>query len=57
MLVMENRPNQLVLKDTETKKVLKTLVHLGKFKSKINFEEKEIRSVKEFDEFVEELNS
>lgn len=55
MLVMENRPGQLVLKDTKMKKVLKTVVHLGKFKSKINFEEKEVRSIKEFDEFVEEL--
>lgn len=55
MLVMENRPDQLVLKETKTKKVLKTLIHLGKFKNKINFEEKEIRSVKEFDEFVEDL--
>lgn len=55
MLVMENRPNQLVLKETKTNKVLKTLIHLGKFKSKIDFKEKEIRSVKEFDEFVEGL--
>jgi len=55
MLVIENRPDVLVLKDTEKKKVIKALVHLGKFKNKINFEEKEIRSIKEFNEFVEEL--